>query len=48
MATKPFPPKKGLSEKADAKYDKAHGIKEDSKRDKAQDRKMGVFPPKKK
>ena len=43
----PFPAKKGMSEKADAKYDKKNGIKEDSKADKRMDKKMGVRQDKK-
>ena len=38
---------KKMTEKQDAKADKANGIKEDSKRDMKQDKKAGVAPSKK-
>ena len=38
---------KKMTEKQDAKADKAKGIKEDSKRDMKQDKKAGVAPSKK-
>lgn len=46
MAAKKMAPKKGMSEKADRAYDKARGIVEGSKKDMAQDKKMGVKPSK--
>ena len=39
---------KKMTEKQDAKADKAKGIKEDSKRDMTQDKKAGVVPTSKK
>lgn len=38
---------KKMTEKQDKAYDKAHKTKENSKKDLIQDKKMGVFEPKK-